>query len=65
MVAASAMNPGGCDGIPVLGCFAPGGTAVEYSIDVDSADGKDCRYDNISCAKLVARFNFGDETIDH
>lgn len=54
-VAASAFNPGGCDGT-AGGCFKPGGGVGEYLINPDLADGPDCRDANIGCAKPIVTF---------
>ncbi len=60
LVASSAFNPGGCDGV-AGGCFAPGGGVGEYLIDPDAADGPDCRSLNTGCAQPITTFEF----IDH
>ena len=51
-IAASAFNPGGCDGV-AGGCYVAGGGVGEYLLGEDNLDGPDCREFNIGCAKPV------------
>ena len=51
-IAASAFNPGGCDGV-AGGCFVPGGGVGEYLLGEAQLDGPDCREFNLGCAQPI------------